>query len=64
MTADQTKALMERPTPKPRPVWHVITNNGELYLHAPDRREAILCGLELLGPNAHLIHCSPLAQWA
>jgi len=47
-----------------RPVWHVITNNGELHLHAPDRREAILCGLELLGPNAHLTHCSPLAQWA
>jgi hypothetical protein len=43
-------ALMERPTTNPRPVWHVITNNGELHLHAPDRREAILC--------------SPLAQWA
>ena len=37
---------------------------GELHLHAPDRREAILCGLELLGPHAHLIRCSLLEQWA
>jgi hypothetical protein len=49
---------------RPRPVWRVITNNGELHLHAPDRHEAIICGLELLGPHAHLIRCSLLEQWA
>jgi hypothetical protein len=66
MTADRTKALQlaGEVASAARPVWHVITNNGELHLHAPDRREAILCGLELLGPHAHLIRCSLLEQWA
>ena len=56
---------MERPTPfRPRPLWHVTTDRGELDLYAPDKREAILCGLELLGLDAYLIRCSLLEQWA
>jgi hypothetical protein len=47
-----------------RPLWRVVTSTGQLDLYAPDQREAILCGLELLGPGAALVRCSLLEEWS
>jgi hypothetical protein len=52
------------PQQRRRPLWRVVTSTGQLDLYAPDRREAILCGLELLGPGAALVRCSLLEEWS
>jgi hypothetical protein len=41
----------------------VVTTTGEIELCATDQRHAILSGLELLGPDAHLIRCSMVDEW-
>jgi hypothetical protein len=48
----------------PSRLYTVTTTNGTMALYAPSPRDAILSGLELMGPDAKLVSCFLVGEWA